>query len=313
MTSTSATCELLAPAGSLNALRLAIDAGADAVYVGGEGFNMRGWIRGLGEDDLQKALDCAHAAGRRLYVTVNTCVRERDLPDLQAYLSALGRIKPDALIVWDTATVSLCRRWAPEVRLHLSTMANVLNSRAAEFWREQGIRRIGLARELSLAEVAAITEKVDACQFEIFAHGSICIAYAGHCLITDYLSNGDSRRGTCRQLCREEFSLLRRGGAGQALPIFEKVDGTYVLNPSDLCMVGHIPEILASGVHSIKIEGRQHGEEYAFDVVRVYREALDCAIRGESVEELLGDWLDTLRTHSPREFSSGFYFVNRSS
>ena len=312
MTSISTKCELLAPAGSLKALSAAIAAGADAVYVGGEGFNMRGWIPGLGENDLRIAVDIANANGRRIYVTVNTCVREKDLPDLRAYLSTLGKIRPDALIVWDAATISLCRRLAPEVRLHLSTMANVLNSRAAEFWSEQGIQRVCLARELSLAEIAEITKQSDACEFEIFAHGSICIAYAGHCLLTDYLSKGESRRGTCRRLCRGEFFLMRANEEGHALPVFEEADGTYMLNPSDLCMVEHIPEILASGVHSIKIEGRQRGERYTYGVIRVYREALDCATRGESVEELLDDWLTTLRLHSPRTLSTGFYFSDRS-
>ncbi len=266
--------ELLAPAGSLEKLVTAIHYGADAIYVGGPDYGLRARAGTFDEAGLRQAVALAREAGVAVYVTVNIIAHNDDFAGLPDYLRLLQEIGVDGVIAADPGIVALAGRVAPRVPLHLSTQANVTNAAAAEFWQRQGVRRINLARELSLAEIRTIRQRCSA-EIEVFVHGALCISYSGRCLLSHYLTGRDANRGLCAQPCRYRYALVEEQRPGQWYPIEEDERGAYIFNAKDLCLLGRLPELIAAGVDALKIEGRMKSLFYVGSAVRVYRAALD--------------------------------------
>ncbi|MEJ2134326.1 MAG: U32 family peptidase [Desulfofustis sp.] len=266
--------ELLAPAGSFEKLATAIHYGADAVYLSGKKFGLRAKAANFDEQGISQAVDYAHQRGVKVYVTVNIIAHHDDFQGLDRYLHILGEAGVDAIIVSDPGILQVARSLVPALPIHLSTQANVTNSRAASFWVEQGVARLNLARELNLAEIAAICEQVRA-EIEVFAHGALCISYSGRCLLSTYMTGRDANRGECAHPCRYSYALVEEKRPGEYFPVYEDERGTYIFNAKDLCLLNSLPELLAAGVSSLKIEGRMKSIFYVGGVVRVYRAALD--------------------------------------
>ena len=268
--------ELLAPAGNFSKFLTALRFGADAVYIGGKNFSLRALSENFSREEMEKALQIAHERGKKVYVTVNIFARNADLMPAADYFRFLENVGADAAIITDPGLIAVAKDAAPSLAIHLSTQANTLNWRAVKFWTEQGVKRVILARELSLAEIAEIREKVpESVELEAFVHGAMCISYSGRCLLSNYLNGRDSNRGECVQACRWSFDLREHSKDGDYLTAEEDARGTYILNSKDLNMISHLGELISSGVCSLKIEGRMKSEYYLATVINAYRRALD--------------------------------------
>jgi len=304
--------ELLAPAGNLEKLKTAVDFGADAVYLGGSKLNLRAFADNFSYEDIIEGLNYAHERGRRVYVTVNVFPHNEDLLGIDEYLKELYSMGVDALIVSDPGIISIAKETVPELELHLSTQANTVNWKSAEFWYNQGIKRIVLARELSMAEISEIKARVpEGCELEAFVHGAMCMSYSGRCVLSNYMTGRDSNRGQCAQPCRYKYFLMEEKRPGEYFPIFEDDKGTYILNSKDLCMIGHIPELMASGIDSFKIEGRMKSSYYVASVVKSYRQAIDSYFEGPQGYTMKKEWMDNLLRASHRKYFTGFYFGDK--
>ena len=266
--------ELLAPAGTLAKLVTAIHYGADAVYLSGKRFGLREKAGNFSEEELARAVDCARARGVKVYVTVNIFAHHDDIELLPPYLLRLGSLGVDGLIVADPGVLALARDTVPNLSLHLSTQANVTNSRAARFWAAQGVSRINPARELSLEELRLLRAGTDA-ELEVFVHGALCISYSGRCLLSSYMTGRDANRGHCAHPCRYRYQLVEETRPGEYFPVEEDSRGTYIFNSKDLCLLDRLPQLVALGIDALKIEGRMKSLFYVGGVVRVYRAALD--------------------------------------
>lgn len=299
--------ELLAPAGNLEKLKIAVLYGADAVYVGGELYNLREAADNFTIEDLKEGLEFAHKRGVKVYVAVNLIPHNEDLEDLPEYIAKLDEIGVDAVIVADPGVLSIVQEAAPEMEIHLSTQANNVNWRSLEFWQKQGVERVILARELSINEMKEINKRVDI-DTEAFIHGAMCISYSGRCLLSNYMINRDANRGECAQPCRWEYTLMEAERPGEYHPIVEDENGTYIFNSKDLCMIEHIPELMATGVSSFKIEGRMKSLHYVATVVNTYRQALDKWAKDSENYTFKEEWLDELKKISHRHYTTGFYF-----
>lgn len=301
--------EILAPAGNLEKLKMALIYGADAVYIGGEKYGLRAAAGNFTLEEIKKGADYAHSMGRKLYVTVNIIPHNEDLPGLPGYLAELGATGVDALIVSDPSVIMTARDVLPEMELHLSTQASNTNYKSAEFWHRLGIKRIVLARELSFGEIRETIEKApETLEFEAFVHGAMCISYSGRCLLSNYMVGRDANRGECAQPCRYKYYLMEEKRPGQYMPVDEDERGTYIFNSRDLCMIEHIPELVKSGIKSFKIEGRMKSSYYVASVVRAYRLALDSYLENPRDYRFKEEWLDELSKASHRQFGTGFYF-----
>ena len=284
--------ELLAPAGDFDKLKSAVHFGADAVYFGGSDFSLRAFAGNFGNAQTEEALSYLHERGKKGYVAVNIFPRNADFGALREYLQQLeGRA--DGAIVTDPGLIEFARKVAPRLPLHLSTQANTLNKYAAKFWAEQGISRIVLARELTLAEIAEIREFLpDSCELEAFVHGAMCISYSGRCLLSNYLNGRDANRGECVQACRWQYAvhsakLVEAKRQGAPLTLEEDARGSYILNSKDLKLIGYLDQLRAAGVSSFKIEGRMKTEYYVGTTVNAYRRVLDGRMKvAEADEEL---------------------------
>ena len=308
--------ELLSPAGNLEKLRAAINFGADAVYLSGPGFGLRAASTEFSPADLAVAVDYAHEKGVKVYVTVNAMPHEGDYPVLTDYCDLLARIKPDGLIVSDPGVILLCRERVPGAPIHLSTQANALSSAACRAWYGLGVRRIVLARELSLAEIREIRKNIPAdLELEAFAHGSTCISYSGRCLLSSYFTGRDANRGDCTQPCRWKYRVGRLSGElieesrpDEPIPVEEDAGGTFILASRDLSMIEHLSDLADAGISALKIEGRMKSACYVAAVTNAYRMALDALARGEkTVDPRLVAELESV---SHREYSTGFYYGN---
>lgn len=301
--------EILAPAGNLEKLKTAIDFGADAVYLGGGKLNLRAFADNFSDDDLREGIKYAHDREKKVYVTVNVFPHNEDLEGLEDYLKNLYSMKVDAIIVSDPGIIMTAREVVPELELHLSTQANNVNWKSAIFWHNVGMKRIVLARELSLDEITDIRKKIpDSCEIEAFVHGSMCMAYSGRCVISNYMTGRDSNRGQCAQPCRYKYYLMEEKRPGQYYPVFEDEKGAYILNSKDLCMIEHIPELLKAGINSFKIEGRMKSSYYVAAIVKSYRQALDAYYKNPEEYKFERKWMDNLLKASHREYFTGFYF-----
>ncbi len=282
--------ELLAPAGSYQKFRTALHFGADAVYLGGKQFSLRTFADNFTQEELQTAITEAHAAGKKVYVTANIYARNPDFSMLGDYFETLQIMGADGVIVSDPGVIYLAKKRAPALCLHLSTQANTTNKYAVKFWQEQGVSRVILARELSLAEIAEIHEFTPETELEAFVHGAMCISYSGRCLLSDYLDGRSSNRGACVQSCRWKYevrALNATNGKSEWLPVEEDAKGTYIFNSKDLNMLSRLREMEGAGIRSFKIEGRMKSGYYLATVINAYRRAMNGEPESVSEEELL--------------------------
>ena len=304
--------ELLAPAGNMEKLEVAVHYGADAVYLSGKSYGLRSFAGNFTLPQMEDGIRIAHGKGVKVYVTVNTFFRNQDLKNLPDYLVDLQNSGVDAIIVSDPGVISIAREKVPQVTLHLSTQSNTTNWRSVQFWKEQGISRVNLARELPLAEIECIGRKVEI-ETEVFVHGAMCISYSGRCLLSNYLSHRDSNRGECSQPCRWKYSLMEETRPGVYMPIFEDGQTSYILSSKDLCLIEHIPTLIQAGIDAFKIEGRMKGIHYVGNVVRVYRRAIDEYINDPDTYVFKAEWLNELKKLSHRGYTTGFFCEEPSS
>lgn len=301
--------EVLAPAGSLEKLKIAVDFGADAVYIGGGKLNLRAFSDNFSNDEIIEGVKYCHDRGRKLYVTMNVFPRNHDLKGAEDYIKGLYDIGVDAIIVADPSIVSIAQEVAPNLEVHLSTQANVTNWRATKFWYDQGVKRIVLARELTFTEINNIKKNIpEDCELEVFVHGSMCMAYSGRCLISNYMLGRDANKGICSNACRYKYYLVEETRPNEYYPVYEDDDGTYIMNSKDLCMINHIPDLIRSGVHSFKIEGRMKNEFYVASVVKAYREAIDSYFEDPNNYEFKQEWGDLVTKISHRPYHTGFFY-----
>lgn len=299
--------ELLAPAGNMEKLKMALLYGADAVYLGGKAFGLRAFGGNFTNEELQEAVDFAHKLGKKIYVTVNIFPHNSDIAKLPAYLTFLNEIKVDAILVADLGVFTLAKEYAPDVELHISTQANNTNWAAVNAWAELGASRVVLAREMSLEEIKEIREKCSV-ELEMFVHGAMCISYSGRCLMSNYLTGRDANRGSCAQPCRWNYALVEEKRPGQYFPVLEDERGTYIFNSKDMCLLPYLPDVIASGVDSLKIEGRMKSVHYAASVVKAYREAIDSYFAAPEQFEVKQEWVEELDKVSHRAYTTGFYY-----
>ena len=297
--------ELLAPAGNLEKMKMAILYGADAVYLGGKAFGLRAFGGNFSREELKEAVTFAHERNRKVYVTVNIFPHNGDLTGLPDYLKYLAQINVDALLVADLGVFMMCRELIPEMELHISTQANNTNWATVNAWKKLGAKRVVLAREMSLAEVREIREKCDV-DLEMFMHGAMCISYSGRCLLSNYFTGRDSNRGSCAQSCRWKYALVEETRPGQYFPIEEDERGTYIMNSKDMCLMPNIRDVIESGVDSLKIEGRMKSIHYVATVTKVYRQAFDAYEADPEHFTVRQEWLDELEKISHRPYTRGF-------
>ncbi len=298
--------ELLAPAGDMEKLNMAVRYGADAVYLAGTSFGMRSFAGNFTPETLPKAVRLAHEHGVRVHVTVNTMARNDEIRALPAHLELLEDCGVDALIVADLGAFRLCERYAPHCERHVSTQVSVANYATATAWYELGAKRVVLARELSLDEIATIRALAPAgLELEVFGHGAMCVSYSGRCLLSNYMTGRDSNRGACAQPCRYQYALVEEKRPGEYFPIFEDEKGTYVLNSNDMCMIDHLDDLMQVGVDCLKIEGRAKSAYYAAIVTGAYRHVLDDVALGRPIDPV---WRDEVEKVSHRHYSTGFFY-----
>lgn len=307
MANTSHKVELLAPAGNFEKLEIAVHYGADAVYFAGKSFSLRNFSQNFTLDEIQKAVEFTRSQNVKTYVACNTFARNHEQAEISEYLNSLGEIGPDALIVADPGILRAASKIIPEIPIHLSTQANTTNYQSALLWQELGVKRINVARELSLPEIKEIALRCDL-EIEAFVHGSMCISYSGRCLLSSFLANRDGNRGMCTQSCRWKYALVEELRPGHYLPIAEDDTGSYIFNSMDLCMIEHIPDMIDSGIVSLKIEGRMRGINHLASTVKTYREAIDGYYENPEDYRVQEDWLYQLASVSNRGYCTGFYF-----
>lgn len=301
--------ELLAPAGNLEKLKMAIIYGADAVYLAGEEFGLRASAGNFTKEELKEGIKFAHDKGKKVYVTMNIIPHNEDFEGMPEYIQGIKAAGADAIIFSDPGVLELIKQQAPDMELHLSTQANNTNWRSAAFWHRHGVKRIILARELSFKEIRQIRDQVlEDLQLEMFVHGSMCISYSGRCLLSNYMSGRDSNRGFCAHPCRWKYYLVEEKRPGEYMPVVEDERGTYIFNSKDLCLIEYIPQIIESGVTSLKIEGRMKSSYYVATVVKSYRKALDSYYKDPAGYSFDGSLLEEIKKASHREFTTGFSF-----
>lgn len=298
--------ELLAPAGDMERLRMAVFYGADAVYLAGTSFGMRSFAGNFSPEELPEAVRFAHEHGVRVHCTVNTMPRNGEIAHLPEYLRMLDAAGVDALIMADLGVFRQAGRYAPHCQRHISTQAGVANYACARAWYEEGASRVILARELSLDEIREIREKTPSkLELEAFVHGAMCVSYSGRCLLSNYMTGRDSCRGMCAQPCRYQYALVEEKRPGQYFPIFEDEKGTYILNSRDMCMIDHLDDLCGAGLASLKIEGRAKSAYYAAIVTGAYRHCLDDVIAGRTMNPV---WREEVEKVSHRHYSTGFFY-----
>lgn len=298
--------ELLSPAGDRERLEMAVAYGADAVYLAGDEYGMRSFAGNFAGDTLEDAVAYAKARGVAVHVTCNTMPRGDEIARLPVFLERLEAAGVTAAIVADVGVLSLVKRYAPSVQIHVSTQASVVNAVSARAWHDLGAQRVILARELSLDEIADIRAKTPAdLELETFVHGAMCVSYSGRCLLSNYMTGRDANRGACAQPCRYRYALVEEKRPGEYFPIEEDGRGTYIMNARDMCMIDHLPDLIAAGVDSLKIEGRAKSAYYAAIVTGAYRQCLDAALAGRPLDPV---WRGEVEKVSHRHYSTGFFY-----
>jgi U32 family peptidase len=298
--------ELLAPAGTMEKLQMALAYGADAAYLGGAQFGLRAFGGNFTNEEIRAAVNLAHGVGKKIYVTVNVFPHNDDLVSLPDYLRFLADVEVDAVLVADLGVFMLAREVAPQLPVHISTQANNVNWRTVRAWQELGAERVVLARELSREEIREIRRHTDV-ELELFVHGAMCISYSGRCLLSSYFTGRDANRGGCAQSCRWKYALVEESRPGECYPIEEDARGTYIMNSKDLCLLPYLDEVVDSGIDSLKIEGRMKSVHYVASVVKAYRMALDACLTDTSYK-VREEWLTELEKVSHRSYTTGFFF-----
>ena len=302
--------ELLIPASSLEVLKTAVIFGADAVYIGGEAFGLRAKAKNFSMEDMKEGIQFAHEHNVRVYVTANILAHNGDLPGVEEYFKELKEIGPDALIISDPGVFMIAMRVCPEIEIHISTQANNTNYGTYRFWHELGAKRVVSARELSMKEIKEIRSNIpDDLEIETFVHGAMCISYSGRCLLSNYFTGRDANQGACTHPCRWKYAVMEESRPGEYLPVYENERGTYIFNSKDLCMIGHIPDLIDAGIDSFKIEGRMKTALYVATVARTYRKAIDDYLKDPVLYEKNMPWyLDQISNCTYRQFTTGFFY-----
>ena len=298
--------ELLAPAGDMEKLRMAVLYGADAVYLAGTSFGMRSFAGNFTADELPEAVRFAHDHGVRVHVTVNTMPRNDEVARLPEHLERLNDLGVDALILADLGAFTLAGRYAPRCERHISTQQSIANYECARAWYDLGAKRVVLAREVSLQEIREMRAKLPSeLELETFCHGAMCVSYSGRCLLSNYMTGRDSNRGACAQPCRYQYALMEEKRPGEYFPVYEENGETYIMNSRDMCMIDHVGELMDAGLSSLKLEGRAKSAYYAAIVTGAYRKAIDAARAGEPLDPV---WRDEVEHVSHRHYSTGFFY-----
>lgn len=298
--------ELLSPAGDWERLEMAVAYGADAVYLAGDTFGMRSFAGNFSPEELRRAADLCRRRGVALHVTCNTMPRNQEVDRLPQWLAWLEDCGVTAVILADVGVLALAKRYAPSVKIHISTQASIVSYQAARAWHDLGADRVILARELTLEEIAEIRAKTPASlEIETFAHGAMCVSYSGRCLLSNYMTGRDSNRGACAQPCRYQYALMEEKRPGEYFPVYEENGETYIMNSRDMCMIDHVGELMDAGLDSLKIEGRAKSAYYAAIVTGAYRHAIDAAWSGMPLDPV---WRDEVEHISHRHYSTGFFY-----
>lgn len=301
--------EILAPAGDMERLVAAVNYGADAVYLGGKSFGMRAGPKNFTYDELKSAVKLAHSKGVKVYLTCNTLPRNDEIPYFQQFIEEASDCGVDAVIVADLGILSLVKKFAPDMEIHMSTQTGIVNYVTANELYNMGVKRVVMARELSLEEIAEIRAKTPPqLDIEAFVHGAMCMSFSGRCLLSQYLVNRDANRGECAQPCRWGYHLMEEKREGEFYPIFEDEKGSYILNAKDLCMIDHLDKVAEAGVTSFKIEGRAKSSYYVSVVTNAYRMAADI-LKNSPDNYRLPEWVrDEVFKVSHRNYCTGFFF-----
>lgn len=301
--------ELLAPAGDLQRLKTAVQYGADAVYLGGKEFGMRAGAGNFSNEDLKAGIEYAHKHNVKVYVTCNTVPTNLDIEKIPAFFTFLQEVKADAAIVADMGVMAMAKEYAPDVDIHMSTQAGVVNYAAANELYKLGAKRVVLARELSLVQIRTIADNTpDDLEIEAFVHGAMCMSFSGRCLLSHYMTNRDANRGECAQPCRWSYHLMEEQRLGEYFPVFEDERGSFILNAKDMCMIEHVDKLVQAGITSFKIEGRAKANYYVAAVTNAYRMAMDLYLKDPENFQC-PQWLsDEVRKVSHRHYNTGFYF-----
>lgn len=301
--------ELLAPAGNLEKLKIAVNYGADAVYLAGKKYGLRAAADNFTLEEMKEGIRYAHGKGRKVYVAVNIIPRNDDLNGLDEYIKYLDSIEADAVIIADPGVLKIVKENAPDMAVTLSTQANNTNWKSAVFWHQAGIGRITVARELSIEEIRVIVQNTpDSLEIETFVHGAMCISYSGRCLLSSYMAGRDPNRGDCTQPCRWIYNVVEEKRPGEYFRVFEDERGTAIFSSKDLCLIRFIPELIQSGLSSLKIEGRMKSNHYVAVVVSSYRQAIDRYMGDPSDYEFDECWFEELEKIIHREYTQGFFF-----
>lgn len=300
--------ELLAPAGNLSRLKVALAYGADAVYAGGDSFSLRVRAKNFTDEELAEAIRYTHEKGKKIYIALNIIPHNDDIDEFIEYIKKIKVLKPDAFIISDLGAFSLAKEHAPEIPIHISTQANNVNYKTVDMWHKLGAERVVLARELSFDEVREIRKKTSLdVELEAFIHGAMCISYSGRCLLSSYMTGRESNSGDCAHPCRWNYTLMEEKREGEYFPVYENDRGTYIFNSKDMCMIEYIPELINSGVTSFKIEGRVKTEFYVATVVGAYRRAIDEYLKNPDGYKFNPKWIDELSKVSNRGYTTGFW------
>ena len=302
--------ELLVPAGSLEVLKVAVDYGADAVYIGGQAYGLRAKADNFSIEEMKKAVKYAHAKNAKVYVTANIFAHNYDIEGMKAYFEQLKDTGVDAVLVSDPGIFMLAKEIMPDMELHISTQANNTNYLTYNFWYNMGAKRVVTARELSLVEIKQIREHIpEDMEIESFMHGAMCISYSGRCLLSSYFTGRDANRGACTHPCRWKYHIVEETRPGEYMPVNEDDRGTYIFNSKDLCMIEHIPELIDAGIDSFKIEGRMKTALYVATVARTYRKAIDDYLESPELYKKNMDWYkEQISNCTYRQFTTGFFF-----
>lgn len=302
--------ELLVPASSLEVLKVAVVFGADAVYIGGEAFGLRAKAKNFSLEDMEEGIAFAHEHGVKVYVTANILAHNGDLEGVREYFEDMRRICPDALIIADPGVFQIAKEVCPEIERHVSTQANNTNYGTFNFWYQLGAKRVVTARELSLEEIRDIRAHIpDDLEIETFIHGAMCMSYSGRCLLSNYMTGRDANRGACTHPCRWKYSIVEESRPGEYMPVYENERGTFIFNSKDLCMIEQLPDILNSGIDSLKIEGRMKTALYVATVARTYRKAIDDYLKDPKLYQKNLPWYqEQISNCTYRQFTTGFFY-----
>ena len=291
----------------MSKLRVALHYGADSVYLSGREFGLRKRAGNFSLEEISQAVAETHAAGKKVYLTINIFARNRHIDPIKKYCKSLKSLGLDAVIVSDPGIFSIVRDMLPETKIHISTQANITNIASVTFWKKLGADRVILARELTLREIAEITNE-SAIDIETFVHGAMCISYSGRCLLSNYLAHRSANLGDCAHPCRWQYRVIEKKRPDEPLEICENGDYTYIMSSRDLCMIEHIPELIKAGISAFKIEGRIKTEHYVASVTRIYREAIDRYYADPKYYKTDTAWLDELSKTTNKGFTTGFFF-----